>query len=110
MKHSTAVRHASFSSTCGVWLELAKTSPSTVGMLSRKGGVEFAEEEVDGPEVRPLVAQMGRLAVADLVVVDDGACHRKEGTLESPREFNHLNWRVFQDRYYGGLRSTPPTD
>lgn len=34
--------------------------------------IEFAQKEIDGPEVAALVRQMGRFAVADLIVVDDG--------------------------------------
>ncbi|SIT58561.1 hypothetical protein BQ8794_50663 [Mesorhizobium prunaredense] len=33
--------------------------------------IEFAQKEIDGPEVAALVGQMGRFAVADLIVVDD---------------------------------------
>ncbi len=35
--------------------------------------VEFGQQQVDGPGLRPAVGQVGRAAVADLIVGDDGA-------------------------------------
>ncbi len=44
--------------------------------------VEFGEEEVDGPEAGAAVAQVGRAAVAELVVVHDGAAGTRARSLK----------------------------